>query len=343
MAGMQPGPRMATGVNQQTGQGFGQRMQGGPAMAPRPVMNQPQQPQYNRLGQVVGQGNWGPGSQWWANHNQQGGTPQGKPDHAMIGALQQQGQPHRPAVMQPMAGGTGGTGGTGGAGGAGTGGNPGGQGQGQGGTGQGGTTPPPSGAQGTGTVPGTSQIANTLQAQYMPQTPMGKASTLSQQQINALGPQATIAQILKGFQPQARQAQSALNNNLAAAGIVGGGAEGATDLLQGQLASSLAPTLAQAIQGSQGMQLGAETQNMNAQNQMTGQNLQDIMQTNALNQQAANQMRSQLAGYQMQGWQTPLQDYSSLLNAFMGGGIGQGVANNFPVYGNSGPLSFLFG
>ena len=86
---------------------------------------------------------------------------------------------------------------------------------------------------------------NPLQPSYLPKTPLGqattgqattgRAATLSPQQINALGPQATIQQILAGFQPQARQATGALNNTLAAGGIVGGGAQGAQQDLQGQL------------------------------------------------------------------------------------------------------------
>lgn len=206
---------------------------------------------------------------------------------------------------------------------------------------------------------------NPLQPSYLPGAPQGaatvgrattgRASTLSPQQINALGPQATLQQILAGFQPQARQAQGALNSQLAGMGIVGGGAQGATQDLQGQLASSLAPTLASAIQNSQGMQLGAEQGNQNAQNamtglnvgatnqqtlanqgaqnQMTGMNVGNVMNTNLANQQAANAARSQLAQYMMQGWQTPLEAMSGLYSAGLSGGAGLAgqEAQNFAV------------
>lgn len=201
------------------------------------------------------------------------------------------------------------------------------------------------GGAGGGNPDTSNQIANTLQPTYMPQTPQGIASTLSNAQLNALGPQASIQQILQGFEPQARQSQSALNNQLAAAGIVGGGAEDATDLLQGQLASSLAPTLASTIQNSQGMQLSGMQGNQNAMNSMTGTNLADIMGTNQFNATAANQAKGQLAGYQNQDWSQQLAAYQSLLTSFMGGGAGvaQGIGSNFPVFGNQGPLSWLLG
>src|SRR5215469_8787332 len=351
------------GGQQQQVQPQHQVVQGGYTQAPPRTMT-PQMPQdLNRLGQVRGQGNWGPGSQWWANHNQQGGMPQGK-GHPIMGALgggQMQdghvmspigrymggaGQGTAPGVMQPGASAA-----------------PGNtplnygvarpQTQAQGGYAQSPGTQANTGATGGGTTPpvggrapyphGTNQIANELQPSYMPQTPMGQASTLSQQQLNSLGPQATIQQILQGALPQFRQAQGALNNQLAAAGLVGGGAEAATDMLQGQEMSSLAPTLANAIQNSQGMQLAGETSNMNAMNQMTGLNLQDIMGTNQFNAQAANQAKAQQAGYTNADWQAQLQAYNSLLSSFMGGGAGmaQGIANNFPIFQNQGLASWL--
>lgn len=195
----------------------------------------------------------------------------------------------------------------------------------------------------------TGATANPLQPSYLPRTPLGqatygRAATLSPQQINALGPQQSINQVLAGFQPQARQAQGALNSQLAAMGIVGGGAQGATQDLQGQLASSLAPTLASTIQNSQGMQLGAEQGNQSAlnamtglnvgaANQMTGTNLQNVMGTNLANQQAANSARSALANYLMQAWQVPLQAQTGIYGSMLGGGAGLAgqEAQNFAV------------
>jgi hypothetical protein len=128
---------------------------------------------------------------------------------------------------------------------------------------------------------------------------------------NQFGPGQTLKQIMAGFMPQARMAQSDLNSQLAAAGIVGGGATGATQALQGQLTSSLAPTLANAIQTSQGMQLGAEQGN----------------------QQATDASRSQLANYLMQAWQIPYEAQAGLAQSALGGysGLAGENANNFAV------------
>ena len=172
------------------------------------------------------------------------------------------------------------------------------------------------GAQHPAAAAGGGQQANPLQPSYLPNAPQGvattgrattgqattgrattgNAATLSPQQIAALGPQSTLQQILAGFEPQARQAQDALNNSLAAAGIVGGGQIGATQALQGQLASSLAPTLANAIQTSQGNVLGAETGNQNALNAMTGMNVGALNQQTLANQAAQNAQTGQNVG-----------------------------------------------
>ena len=170
---------------------------------------------------------------------------------------------------------------------------------------------------------------NPYQPAYAPQPTMGQAALsgaqtqLSPEQLQALGPQATIDQILKGFQPQANLAEQNLQNTLAASGIVGGGAQQAQNLLQSNLASALAPTLANAIQTSQGNVLGAEEAglqgglqqslaNMGAVNQMTGQNVGNIQQTNLANMMAANQGRSQLAQALQSGWQLPFEAFQQL-------------------------------
>lgn len=86
MSFMQPGPVMAPGgqsPGMTTGPLFapqhpqpgGGQMQGGPVQAPGNF-----QMPLNRLGQVRGFGNWGPGSQWYQNHN--GGQAQGGPVQA---------------------------------------------------------------------------------------------------------------------------------------------------------------------------------------------------------------------------------------------------------------------
>ena len=149
-----------------------------------------------------------------------------------------------------------------------------------------------------------------------------------------LSPQSTISQILQGFQPQAQASTSDLNSTLAAMGIVGGGAQQAQNLLQSNLASALAPTLASAIQNSQGLQLNQAQGNASAANTMTGLNMQDQLTTNLANQSAANSMQSQLANYLMQGWSEPLSAYTQLQTGGLGaaGSIASGQAQDYPVY-----------
>jgi hypothetical protein len=150
----------------------------------------------------------------------------------------------------------------------------------------------------------TPTAANAAKKQTNPLQP----SYIPTQQFN---PQQTLKQILAGFQPQARQQQGALNSQLAAAGIVGGGAQSADQLLAAQQSSALAPTLASAIQGSQGMQLTADE----------------------ANQQAANASRSQLANYLMQAWQIPYQATAGLAGSALSGfgGLAGQEAQNFAV------------
>lgn len=181
-----------------------------------------------------------------------------------------------------------------------------------------------------------------------------------------LGPQQTIQQILQGFAPQAAQSTDALNNSLAAAGIVGGPALTAQSELQGQLASSLAPTLAQAIQGSQANVLGAQEFQSGQGLQQALQNAQLAEQTGLANQGAANQIGmfdvgnqiganqfnaqagntagSQLANLLYGGWgqelgqfgnlnSQMLQNMFGLENTGLGGlmELGYGASQNFPV------------
>lgn len=172
--------------------------------------------------------------------------------------------------------------------------------------------------------------SSALQPSYMP-TPTTASPTTTNVNVS---PQSTISQILQGFQPQAQQATTDLNSTLASMGIVGGGAQQAQTQLQGQLASSLAPTLASAIQNSQGLQLNQAQSNAAAANQMTGLNLQDLLSTNMYNQSAANTAQSQLANYLMQGWTDPLSAYTQLQTGGLGaaGSIATGAAQDYPVY-----------
>lgn len=158
-----------------------------------------------------------------------------------------------------------------------------------------------------------------------------------------VSPQQSLQMILQGFQPAQQMQTNALNNSLAAAGIQGGGAIDAQTALQRNLAAGLAPSLANAVQGAQGMTLQQSQGNQAAANQMTGTNLEDWMRTNAFNAQAANQAGGTLANMLQQGWQTPLQLFGGLESGGLGaaGGLAGSEANNFPVYQQQSPLSFL--
>lgn len=209
--------------------------------------------------------------------------------------------------------------------------------------------------------------ANPLQPTYMPTAPtvnatMGQAAQsnaptqLNQGLVNSLGPQATIQQIMQGFAPQAAQSTAALNNTLAAMGIVGGGAQDAQTMLQGQLASSLAPTLANAIQNSQGNQLNAgefgvnnglqqsmnnagmqqqqTLANQSASNQANLYNGTNDFNTNQYNATAANNSGNELANYMMQAYSMPFGAYNNINSMGLGGAssLAQQNAQNFPVY-----------
>lgn len=193
---------------------------------------------------------------------------------------------------------------------------------------------------------------NPMQPFYLQNPTMGQA-TYSNVDTS---PAAAIAQILQGFAPQAARSTNALNNTLAAMGVVGGGAADAQTMLQGNLASSLAPTLASAIQGSQGMSLQQALSNANASNAMTSQNLQNLNQQQAFNVNAANNAQSQLAQALLGAWGQEFGAFNNTNLAGLGGiqsTLGQGLsganslasqqANNFPVYQSMWPSMFQLG
>jgi hypothetical protein len=102
------------------------------------------------------------------------------------------------------------------------------------------------------------------------QNPYGNTGSNYQQpsyvDTSQFSPNATIQQILAGFAPQAQSSENNLNQTLADFGINGGQAVGAMTQLQSQLGASLAPSLANAIMGSQGMQLQGGEFNSGAYN-----------------------------------------------------------------------------
>lgn len=127
-----------------------------------------------------------------------------------------------------------------------------------------------------------------------------------------VSPQTTLQMILQGFAPQAQSSTNALNNQLAAMGIQGGGALDAQTALQRQLASGIAPSLGQAVQSAQGMGL----------------------QQALANAGFANQAGSELAQMLYGGWGQGLQQFGALNQQGLGtaGSLAGQEANNYQVY-----------
>lgn len=95
--------------------------------------------------------------------------------------------------------------------------------------------------------------------------------------MSGFSPNATIQQILAGFAPQANQATGNLNQTLADFGINGGQAVNAMSQLQSQLSGAIAPTLANAIMGSQQNQLQGGMFNEGAYNNAQQNQLGDLL------------------------------------------------------------------
>lgn len=136
---------------------------------------------------------------------------------------------------------------------------------------------------------------------------LGSTALLNPSQISSivsgnspdLSANATIQQILQGFQPEQQQQQAALNQQLAASGLSGGPAVAAQNQLNTQLTQALAPTIASAIQNSQANQLNqgqfasnaliqALTGNVGAVNTAQQQQAQLNQQAGLANQSAIN-------------------------------------------------------
>lgn len=211
-----------------------------------------------------------------------------------------------------------------------------------------------------------STTASPLQPFYLPNAPTVKPATfagarssaptgLTPQQLQALSPQTTIAQIQAGALPEFANAQRSLNDQLAAMGIVGGGALDATAALQKQLLSSLAPTLANAIQTSQGNTLQAQefglqgglqqalanagflqqagTENTQAANTTNLANLQSLINQQTYNTNAANTGNQNLWNALQSAWAGPFNAFNSINLAGLNSagsiaGIGAGNAGN---------------
>jgi hypothetical protein len=94
--------------------------------------------------------------------------------------------------------------------------------------------------------------------------------------LGSFNPNQTIQYLNQGFAGTDANAQNQLNQTLADFGINGGQAVDEMGNLQSQLASAQAPTIANAIQNSQQMQLQGGEFNAGSFNQSQAQQLQDL-------------------------------------------------------------------
>ncbi len=156
---------------------------------------------------------------------------------------------------------------------------------------------------------------------------------------SGLGSKALVQQIMNASQPLFQQQQTALTDDLANAGIVGGSAAGAGNDLATQQIQQLLGTLVPAEQTAQQTQLGADEYNasaINAGNQYNASALNQNGQyntTNALNAGqydagTANTLASQIMGYKNQDYLQQLNNQLSLAQ-----GQQSGQTNAFqPIY-----------
>lgn len=180
----------------------------------------------------------------------------------------------------------------------------------------GGTTGPQSQGQGYLGAPQYSQ--GQFQPGYLPTPPQAQGTYYG----GTSDPSQVIQQILQGFAPMAASSENALNSTLAASGLAGGPNVGAQTELQAQLASALAPSLANAIQFSQGQQQQAGLANTATANQFTLQNLMDLLNTQGQNTNTFNQ-------FQQQGLGLAASPYQQMQG--QAGNLALGSAQNFPI------------
>ena len=190
------------------------------------------------------------------------------------------------------------------------------------------------------TTTGTATTTNPLQPTYLGAPPVA-GTTLSGANVS---PDKSLAYLNKADQQNNAQAYSNLQNQLAASGIVGGGATAAIGSLGQQLSAADASANAGAVQNAQGMTLEQALANAQASNNMSQFNVGNTIGTNQFNAGAANQSGTTLAEM-LQG------NYANQFNAFSGlneqqlaeyaalqgqglgaaGNLGESEANNFPV------------
>lgn len=165
-------------------------------------------------------------------------------------------------------------------------------------------------------------------------------ATIGTQQFS---PQATIQQLLQGFAPQQQSAQNNLTQMLADFGVGGGQAVGAENQFQAQQSAALAPTIASAIQNSQGNTLSADTTNVGSVNSAANLNANDINSTNLTNTNIQNSAQQQLINDMLNQYYAQLGAFNQINTG------GQGAANQNAVnYGQDitvqqDPFTQIFG
>jgi len=182
-------------------------------------------------------------------------------------------------------------------------------------------------AQATPTDTPATSSSNPLQPNYINNVATGQAATTN---VNT-SPQQTLAMIMQGFAPQAAQSTAALNDTLAAMGIVGGGAQDAQTLLQSNLASALAGQLAPAVENSQALSLNQAQGNAQGANSMTALNTGALNNANQYNATAANSSGQDLASLMMQAYLGQLGAVSGTNQEGLAGSnqLANDEANNF--------------
>jgi hypothetical protein len=152
--------------------------------------------------------------------------------------------------------------------------------------------------------------------------------------LGSFNPNQTISYLNQGFQGTDANAANQLNQTLADFGINGGQAVDAMGNLQSQLASAQAPTIANAIQNSQGMQLQGGEFNAGAFNNQQQQIMNAIFGMMGGGQGAGNQNANQ---YGSTVTQTP-SIWNSIFQGLQMGGQAAGMAGGFSGPGGGSPL-----
>jgi len=194
------------------------------------------------------------------------------------------------------------------------------------------------GAGATGQPSNASTIASLGQPQYLGAPATVAPSTVSTQ---GLDPNATIAALIQSFQPQDASSTNNLNQTLADFGVTGGQAVGSMQQLQAQLQAAQDPSIAAAIQSSQGNILNAGEFNASAGNTASTYNANALNQTNAANVGQANQSQEQMLQDILNSYYAQLGAFSNINDAGQSGG-NQNAVNYGQTVTTSDPFAQIF-